>query len=338
MEKVIAISDIHLGEEECTLKEGVLDSFRDELKGIGQIDQLVLLGDVLDLSMASFAKACAMAKEFFAKIGELEGIKEIIFIPGNHDHHLWVQHIEHYGMITQIQEGRLPEEPDYIKEFKGKGSFLAGLLPDEAKEKLTVKYPNHLAQVKGKNYFFHHGHHLSKEGTLLMTLKEALEEEISLNEFELHNSSIHELIQYSLEQSDSMREKMEYAWTKGGALSAILSVVDEMTDGKGWTGRMARLAYQLSLMWKSNAMRGSKIDDRIIGDMERYLKLSKASNYDWFVFGHTHIPEGRRREGSFSMVNTGSWFESQERIHNTYVVIDDKVVIRRLGDTTPCWE
>ncbi|MBU1599468.1 hypothetical protein KKG61_05115, partial [bacterium] len=66
MERVIAISDLHLGEEESTLKEGVLDNFRDELKGIGQIDQLVLLGDVLDLSMASFAKACAMAKEFFA--------------------------------------------------------------------------------------------------------------------------------------------------------------------------------------------------------------------------------------------------------------------------------
>lgn len=342
MERIVSLSDLHLGEDECTLAdEKVIDDFRDELQKMGQIDQLVLLGDVLDLSMASFSQAVETAKEFFGKVGELDGIKEIIFVPGNHDHHLWVQHIEDQAMVKRIQEGKLPEKPDYIKEFRGNESFLSGLLPPKAKEKLVVKYPNHTAQVKGSNYFFHHGHHLSPEGTLLMTVKEALEKNASLNDFELHNSPIHELIQYSLEQSDSMREKMEFAWEQGGALSAILTVVDEMTDKRGWGGKIVHLGYWLSIIageMKPHAMRGSDIDDRIIKDMERYLKLSRVDACNWFVYGHTHLPGGKRREDSFSVVNTGSWLKSSDRTYNTYVIIDDEVVVRKLGDTNPYWK
>jgi UDP-2,3-diacylglucosamine pyrophosphatase LpxH len=170
-----------------------------------------------------------------------------------------------------------------------------------------------------------------------MALREALKERASLNDFELHNSPIHELIQYSLERSESMRKRMEEAWTSGGALSAILSGVDEMTDRKGVIGWIVRRLYKGSLKKKPNAMRGAEIDERIIGDMEKCLRLSGAPTSDWFVYGHTHVPEGRKREGGFSIVNTGSWFEDADTIHNTYVVIDDEVVIRRLGEATPCW-
>jgi len=170
-----------------------------------------------------------------------------------------------------------------------------------------------------------------------MTLKEALMERASLNDFELYNSPIHELIQYSLERSESMRKRMEKAWDKGGVLAALLSVVDETTDRRGPLGWIVRCIYRWSLRKKINAPRGPKIDERIIGHMESYLTLSEASNPHWFVYGHTHVPEGRRREDSFSIVNTGSWFKDPDRIHNTYVVIDDEVVIRKLGDSAPCW-
>lgn len=106
-----------------------------------------------------------------------------------------------------------------------------------------------------------------------MALREALKERASLNDFELHSSPIHELIQYSFERSESMRKRMEEAWTSGGALSAILSGVDEMTDGKGVIGWIVRRLYKGSLKKKPNAMRGAEIDERIIGDMEKYLRL-----------------------------------------------------------------
>ena len=160
-----------------------------------------------------------------------------------------------------------------------------------------------------------------------MALREPLKERASLNDFELHNSPIHELIQYSLERLESLRKRMEEAWTSGGALSAILSGVDEMTDGKGVIGWIVRRLYKGSLKKKPNAMRGAEIDERIIGDMEKYLRLSGAPTSDWFVYGHTHVPEGRKREGGFSIVNAGSWFKDPDTIHNTYVVIDDEVVI-----------
>ena len=117
----------------------------------------------------------------------------------------------------------------------------------------------------------------------------------------------------------------------------ILSVVDEMTDGKKWFGWLIRRLYKRSLKGKLNAPRGSRIDGRVLEDMERYLKLSRASAAHWFVCGHTHVPEGRKREDEFSVVNTGSWFRDSRRVHNTYVIIDDEVVIRRLGDSNPYW-
>jgi predicted phosphodiesterase len=335
MERIVALSDLHLGEGECTLDAETISAFTDELREIGDIDQLILLGDVLDLSMASFAETVDAAKSFLKQVGTLDEIKEIVFIPGNHDHHLWVQHIEDQGVISDIRNGRQLQKPDYIKEFRGEESFISGLLPPGAKAKLIVKYPNHSARVNNKEYFFHHGQHLSTEGTLLMTLEEALQKGVSLNEFELHNSPIHELIQYSLERSESMRHRMENAWSKGGSLSAILSVVDEMTDAKGW-GIIIRFIYWWSLIRKKNKPRGSKITKRLLKDVRDYLELSEALRSHWFIFGHTHVPEGNR-EGDFNIVNTGSWFRSKDLVYNTYVVIDEDVVIRKLGESDPIW-
>ncbi|MEW6006573.1 MAG: hypothetical protein AB1595_00210 [bacterium] len=67
------------------------------------------------------------------------------------------------------------------------------------------------------------------------------------------------------------------------------------------------------------------IDDKMIERIENYKRLSKES-CDCFVFGHTHIPEGRK-----GIVNAGSWLDEGKGAPNSYIVIDENVTIKKLG-------
>lgn len=334
MKKVVVVSDLHLGEEGSILNDRkVISSFVDELKTLGEIDEFVMLGDILDLSMASFPESVKSARVFFEELAKVD-IKEIVYVPGNHDHHLWVLEVEYASIIQKMQSANLPDMPNYIKEFRGTSSFISGICPNSLKNKLIVKYPNHKVDVMGKTGFLHHGHYLSREGSLLCKVSEAIKEGVSLNEFELQNSPIHELIQYSLEQSPVMQGKIEKAWKGGGSLAGILVVADEIMDGQGFWGWLIRRFTKEAQKGKKHSMRGAAIDDEMVVRARNYKQLCKDTS-DWFIFGHTHIPEGRI--GEFSLVNAGSWLDEGEGPPNTYVVIDDKVVIRRLGDTNPYW-
>ncbi|HAW50306.1 TPA: hypothetical protein DCX16_05100 [bacterium] len=208
MERIVVVSDLHLGEEYSSLKDKmILNEFVNELRGLGPIDQFVLIGDILDLSMASFHEAVVDGKILFEALSNID-IKEIVYVPGNHDHHIWVLEVEYRDIVQTIKNGNdPPSSPDYIRELKGNDSFISWIFPSSMRDRLTVKYPNHKAEIKEKNYFFHHGHYLSTEGGLLCGVDEAIEKNFPLNEFELHNSPIHELIQYQLEQSPIMQKK-----------------------------------------------------------------------------------------------------------------------------------
>ncbi|MEW6103632.1 MAG: metallophosphoesterase [bacterium] len=338
MEKVVVVSDLHLGEEGCSLRdEAIVSSFIEELKAQGEIDQFILLGDILDLSMGGFSKATEDAKPFFEAILGVD-IKEILYLPGNHDHHLWVLEAEHRDIIQKIRNGGIPESPNYIREFKGKETFISGIFPDSMKDKLIVKYPNHIAKVKEKRYFFHHGHYLSTEGTLICNIDEALKKCDSLNDFELENSPIHELIQYSLEQAPHMKEKIKEAWKGGGEQLAMFTVIDEMLDSfKKWQyffSPLIRFFLIINLI-KPKPIRGTKIDNKMIERIENYIKLSEET-CDCFVFGHTHIPEGKIKN-SLIIANAGSWLNEGDGASNSYIVIDDKVTIKKLGIKESIW-
>jgi predicted phosphodiesterase len=82
------VSDLHLGTIVCT------DLTRDPeicvtlLDELAEADRLVLLGDVLELRDRPAGEIIELAAPFLELLGTAMGGGEVVYVPGNHDHHL----------------------------------------------------------------------------------------------------------------------------------------------------------------------------------------------------------------------------------------------------------
>ena len=82
------VSDLHLG---SAFGEDLLRdprSARPLLEEIAGADRLVLLGDVLELRELPLPGSLDAARPFFEELGEAMARREVLIVPGNHDHRL----------------------------------------------------------------------------------------------------------------------------------------------------------------------------------------------------------------------------------------------------------
>lgn len=160
--RVAIVSDTHFGDDLCTLvtedPSGVVslgpayDPFRD---AVGRVDYLILLGDILDFSVASYEKAYRQAKVFFTRLQQDGLAEQLIYIPGNHDFDIW-HIVEHQvNVINQLKQGELP------RAFK---RSVPGVLDDRRTDPadkftlpdVTPKPEWHDNRAKYGNLFFDH--------------------------------------------------------------------------------------------------------------------------------------------------------------------------------------
>ena len=92
--RTILVSDLHLG-----ARSGAdlvrRPEFAELLTGaIEGADQVVLLGDVLELRDRPLAEVVDIAAPFFEALGEAVGDGRIVVVPGNHDHQLLAPWLE----------------------------------------------------------------------------------------------------------------------------------------------------------------------------------------------------------------------------------------------------
>jgi len=148
--RIAIISDTHFGDSDSQLvyitedkKEAVLgekyNTFKKVVKDeIDKCEYLILAGDILDFSIASYEKAYRCAKKFFEQIRDDKLTDKVIYIAGNHDADIWhiVQHQRH--VINKIAKGELSERLERL-EFR---HSVAGILDDRSnnteKCKLTL--------------------------------------------------------------------------------------------------------------------------------------------------------------------------------------------------------
>ena len=84
------ISDLHLG---TRTKADLLARPEVRAKLIGElesVDQVVLLGDSIELRDGPLSEALATAAPFFEDLGEALSGRRVILVPGNHDYQLAV--------------------------------------------------------------------------------------------------------------------------------------------------------------------------------------------------------------------------------------------------------
>ncbi len=82
------VSDLHLGNAfgEDLLRDA--DLRRTLLDEIASAERLVLLGDILELRELPLPAVLDLARPFFEELGEAMAGREVLLVPGNHDHRL----------------------------------------------------------------------------------------------------------------------------------------------------------------------------------------------------------------------------------------------------------
>jgi len=235
----IAMSDLHLGKEYSYL-HSKKPEFKDNRKAIiallrrlGPIDEIIINGDFLELSLAGFDMVYEDVREFFSILSECGPYKRIIYIPGNHDHHFWREIAEQIFINQKINRGGSPpgykEYPDCFvdKRFSSADHNLASAIiltkfwpkPSEMPE-IVVKYPHHLVKIpsngkNGKYYVLTHGHFLED----LFKPVNYLIDPAHLEELEAFNNLWLEAFDYHICQagrlSDKVREIVK-SYDKGG--------------------------------------------------------------------------------------------------------------------------
>ncbi|AGL02732.1 metallophosphoesterase [Desulfoscipio gibsoniae] len=341
MSAVVAISDLHLGEESSSVNPLLREVVPAILKNrpefqnppfnttpvklnallhkiareFGGISDLVLVGDIIDLSLASYVNCVLQAKEFFRQLlaGVLPGA--LVWVPGNHDHHIWMQVCEEEYIAAPLREGKLPGEYPRISgpgrdtgalnRYNKGVQFLLGLLPIHVRERFWLAYPNYITTCGHENLLFHHGHFFDRTQSWIGT---SLIEAQSLSELEVLNSAYLEFIWYGSGQSGRLSEQIENIYEEIRWIAERLGMVLDISI-------MESIFKWLSGLGKRGNDRGSELEPKLAERIKRYLQYierERKSVYAYpadfsLIFGHTHRPLAGGVVANHPVYNTGGW-------------------------------
>lgn len=352
---VVVISDTHFGEPLASLGASgcddarrahaldMLDRLIDALVALGPLDEIVLLGDIWEMWSASFTIARRESEPFLERLSHLS-VDRITYVPGNHDYHLLVQHIEG-EQVAYLRRGETPPRR-YRAHHLYPDSFLCGLLPPALQGGFTVQYPDYTRFVGGRRVVFHHGHHLAtlRGGDLFASFPMFILKR-------LEGVGIQTLTREELERGVSMFYEMMYAASLGDRTSTRLSK---------WWARVQ--TWKRWWLWtvlgrvRERLRRSSSVNERgtPVMDVGRFreatrwlMRLMSAEDPqftppDILVFGHTHrsgitqVPLDGKAE-PVTLVNAGCWYIEPHKRNtdhvNTLVVLDGSHLgVYKLGE------
>lgn len=146
---------------------------------------LILNGDILEMALTDVNKAAMVFERFielvFPRDGEALFKKDILYFPGNHDHHIWesARETEYLHYICSLQPGDEIDPPNHTtKMFQPnlvREPFLTGLLhiyPHLQDATVNIAYPTYalLSQDGQKSVIFSHGHYVESIYSLMTSL------------------------------------------------------------------------------------------------------------------------------------------------------------------------
>jgi metallophosphoesterase superfamily enzyme len=366
--RAIVMSDVHLGEEDGYLfskspgYEANRRAVAEVLDANKDFDELVLNGDILELAMAGLDVVYSELKLFFRLLAERGNIKRIVFLPGNHDHHLWRTLGEMIHVHGRLVKGETPPaHGDYSSGFVNQR--FSSLDPDHAPyivfphlwpadaeaPEFIVKYPHHLLKIANGNYLISHGHFLES----LFKPVNFLIEPNRLAQLEAFNNLWLEAFNYHLGHADDLSlqaRELEDQFIMGGkeAKEKVQGILDAIYENMkrriGFTFpvtcivkfALKRIVREMpkEKMGQSK-LRGAEVDQSLFDSIKKYIEkyiISRYSENFTFVFGHTHIPFSDRvqiRGRTYPIINTGGWLRKDGDASGSgkyagLVIIDDR--------------
>jgi hypothetical protein len=321
------ISDLHIGNSnsvfsspDCTR---TVNQFTQELKEIGPVEKVILLGDIFDFWDAELFDVIRESSSFFEKISNIT--KEIIYIPGNHDHHSLIL-CEEMENIRKLEERTdLHQYPfqDILKyEYpKRKNSgckeagFLKGLIPALKDTHIQLFYPEYTCKWKGKEILFRHGHYLDSGLFKLMPwIFEQVGGKIrSEKDFEIVNTPLYE------------------HFYRCGKIREISRFYRKLYNIYKCTEKVYKRKYHRD------------INSRKRDIQTFFTRFRRGNGYpDVFIFAHTHVAgtgvvqcADTGTPSPVKCFNSGSWTKEAHIQHvNTYITIGDTIDVREVGKGT----
>lgn len=155
---VLVVSDLHLGARSNidllrrpTARQPLLDAVR-------EADELVLLGDAVELREGPMGPALAAAQPVLEAFGEALGDRPVLLVPGNHDHRLLERWRE-----RRAADGAGPLEAEQVIEPEEASDAAATLADWLAPARLRLAYPG---AWLGERVYATHGHYLDRHITV----------------------------------------------------------------------------------------------------------------------------------------------------------------------------
>ncbi len=267
---VAVISDLHLGTRTGTDLLG-RPEIRSELIGrLQNADEVVLLGDSIELRDRPLAEALTVATPFFEELGEALAGRRVTLVPGNHDHQLasaWLRRRRDEPL--GLGERSLPQPGDPL-------GLLARRMGDT---RLELAYPGVWLRP---DVYATHGHYLDCHN--------------GVGTFECLGRAVSE----RLVRRGGYSTPEDYE----AVLTPLYRLFYRVAQW-AWAWHGVRLGKALIRSVESPERRRSRLEPgmRAMASVVEALGIGA----DYVLFGHLHHPgEWSTRDG-VRLVNTGTW-------------------------------
>lgn len=322
--RTAVVSDLHLGAGHGAdlvrvpfFRERLLDGL-----AAATPDQVILLGDIVELRDSSLGAALAAAAPFLERLGQALAGARFAIVPGNHDHHL----IEAWLEERRLRGGRPLGLAHSAPGRSGPAGAIARRLRGAGAAEVALHYPGLWVSGEGGTYATH-GHYLDSH--------------VTVPTFERLGVGLVQRLLGGLpggEHTPDDYERMQaplyaflYALAQAGAAAGPLGATN--ASARIWSalsGRGGAIARARGLLLGSVALPGAVLVARRLG-LGRFradLSLEEIGRAgieamgevveglgieaEQIVFGHTHRrgplrAEGAWRAGNARLHNTGSW-------------------------------
>src|SRR5215212_2565541 len=113
--KTAVVSDLHLGCRSHTWLLSQADTRETLARALEGADRLVVLGDLMELRDSPLADALEEAAPALGAIGRARAGREVVSVPGNHDHQLSAPLLDELradGSLRDLGVERIVDAPD----------------------------------------------------------------------------------------------------------------------------------------------------------------------------------------------------------------------------------
>lgn len=306
-DRVVVVSDTHFGNDYSALRTPAnRGRLIDAVRYLGDVDELVLLGDLYDFWTTGLSDALEESRDFMARLLSLENVGRIVYVPGNHDHRI-VRLYHDEQTSRALRSGSLEQPPLTIPPVAD-CPVLEALRPEGAKVPLYMAYPWYEVSVRGGSALLTHGHLLGFFERSLWRPKRRF-----LNAFLLKRNPTVGL--------DDMEAFLSPYYEMVSLSTAVPGVVDGRYRFYRMVSRTARtLGFERE--YRVSSFRDTTVEQNAV-EIEALLDHFYDAKPDFFVYGHTHRPGRIELPLSGTMaVNSGSWFDDPGVENTGYSIVE----------------